>query len=193
MEAREGMLLVNRDVLEYAYNMLLETREEPSKVGEYYAVLRRVDGNRYEEVKKGYECGMSVYFEFAFPEGEEGGENYVLVHSHPTGIVKLPSGMYEYYSADVPSDADKHVFRRFSANIIVGKSGENFQREYIRSADGNVIYTGNLIDNRDEAINFFGRDGNQMGSIQVGEAGRVLKSPSGKLLKRFQEIKEGQR
>lgn len=171
-ESANGLLMINRDVLDYSFGMLDLSLGQKGKVGEYSNTLKK-HGNSYLPTAA-----------MEYEEGSKGNVNLngdVSIHSHPTGLDKS-NGAYDRAdnpSPDLPNDpGDESAFKEFETNIIVGKNGK-----VTRRADLGGIYDEG---NRYPAINIYGSDyKKKLGTIRKEDAEGMLGGSRNRLGKKF--------
>ncbi len=173
-ENKNGMLIINKDVLRYSFEMLNLSLTKEGEKGEFGRTLIK-EGENYTEV------GEIQYKPGGTTNLPENGS--VSIHSHPTGIRKNQKGENEYSKANEPSEKDKNAFLNFDTNIIVGLNGGIY---YTKDEFGNTS-----IDKSERypAINIFDRNTQFLGEVDKSEAENMLSGNRGKLGEKF-EIKQ---
>ena len=175
-EFKNGILLINKDVLDYSNSMLKLSLGKDGLTGEYENVLKQ-EGNHFTPMKTiSYNEGARA------PTTIKTGD--VSIHSHPTGFDK--SGEFSEAnkpSPDKPNDpGDESAFKGFEINIIVGLNGPLYYN--VNEFGGKVFNESKRYD----AINIFGKDyKNQIGEITGVEADKMLKGDRGRLGKKFEK------
>ena len=195
-ESKNGMIIINKDVLGYSNKLLKLSLGEKGKTGEYANTMVKLkDGSYIPTIDEAmYNPSNSVE---DFPLIGD-----VSIHSHPTGMLEDGSG--RAYDANDPSDndfmfnpitgekiitskKDEFVFGHFETNIIVGKNG---LAKEIKDANG--FGTGKFTDkHRGGAINFFGKGSvKSFGTVGSKEADTMLSGDRGENGKKYNEAKE---
>ncbi|MBK8488301.1 MAG: hypothetical protein IPL48_10990 [Bacteroidetes bacterium] len=176
-EFKNGMLLLNKDVLSYSNKMLKLSLTEKGQVGEFGNTMAK-DGDNYTPTGEiSYDEGGSTTIPL---RGD------VSLHSHPTRMFKTDAGIDYYSSASEPSmdepgrPQDESAFKNFETNIIVGKNGDVVKRK-----DPNTQRTYFDESGRYSAIIVFDKNTNKVGTIGGGEADKMIEGDRGSLGKKF--------
>ena len=175
-ESKNGMFLINKDVLNYSNEMLKLSLSQNGQVGEFGNTMSKNGDNYTPTGIMRYDIGRSVTIPL---------KGVVSIHSHPTGMLKDDEGKDYYSSASEPSmdkpgePADESSFKSYETNIIVGKNGKV---TYTTDEKGNKTFDES---GRYPAINVFDKNTNKLGTVTGEEADKMIKVERGSLGKKF--------
>ena len=175
IEKREGMVLINSQVLGFAYKGLLKQLGPEGVDGEFGSALFMDLNGDFQEINEMYRKGSSLSLPI---EGD------ISMHGHPTGErydgtirADRPSLIKEY-----KEKSDEYTFKSFKTNIIFGINEDKYKHLGLNEIGEYYSY---IEDKRYPAINFYDSNTVPIVTIRDYEAKAMTEMNRGKLGDKF--------